>query len=196
VDIALKEWAVVCDLLLDGEQVLLLRKGGIHEPRRGFRIEHEVFLLYPNVEHQNAAQLRPELHPRLRHAPQAPRASGDVVLPGYCRVVDVHQVTGEAQARALQPLTCWTASFFEQRLAYKPERPLFAVTVRAYRLPRPATLPYDRLYGGCRSWVPLRQAVDEATLAPAVPALADGPFAARREAVRAALGATGAALRA
>ncbi len=54
-------------------------------------------------------------------------------------------------------------------------------------------LPYDRLYGGCRSWVPLRQAVDEATLATAVPALPEGPFAAQREAVRAALSATGAA---
>jgi hypothetical protein len=108
-------------------------------------------------------------------------------------VVDVVQLTDEAQARALQPLTCWTASFFEQRLAYKPERPLFAVTVRAYRLPRPAVLPYDRLYGGCRSWVPLRQAVDEATLATAVPALPDGPFATHREAVRVALSATAAA---
>jgi hypothetical protein len=193
VDVALKEWAVVCDLLLEGEQVLLLRKGGIHEPRRGFRIEHDAFLLYPNVEHQNPAQLRPELHPRLQSAPAAPRASGEVLLPGYCRVVDVVQLKDEAQARALQPLTCWTASFFEQRLAYKPERPLFAVTVRAYRLPRPAVLPYDRLYGGCRSWVPLRQAVDEATLATAVPALPEVPFAAHRDAVRAALSSTAAA---
>ena len=192
-DIALKEWAVVCDLLLEGGQVLLLRKGGIHEPRRGFRIEHDAFLLYPNVEHQNAAQLRPELHARLQTAPAAPRASGEVLLPGYCRVVDVVQLKDESQARALQPLTCWTAPFFEQRLAYKPERPLFAVTVRAYRLPRPAVLPYDRLYGGCRSWVPLRQAVDEATLATAVPALPEGTFAAHRDAVRAALSATAAA---
>jgi hypothetical protein len=186
-DVALKEWAVVCDLLLGGEQVLLLRKGGIHEPRRGFRMEHDAFLLYPNVEHQNPAQLRPDLHPRLETAPRAPRTSGDVILPGYCRVVDVVQVKDGAQAQALQPLTCWTAPFFEQRLAYKPERPLFAVTVRAYRFPSPAVLPYDRLYGGCRSWVPLRHAVDDATLATALPALADASFSARRDAVRAAL---------
>ena len=163
----------MCDLLLEEGRCCCYARG-IHEPRRGFRIEHDAFLLYPNVEHQNAAQLRPELHPRLQTAPAAPRASGEVLLPGYCRVVDVVQLKDEAQARALQPLTCWTASFFEQRLAYKPERPLFAVTVR---LPpaspcRAALRPPLR---GCRSWVPLRQAVDEATLATAVPALPEGP---------------------
>ena len=34
-DIALKEWAVVCDLLLEGRLAVLLRKGGDRRDRRG-----------------------------------------------------------------------------------------------------------------------------------------------------------------
>ena len=30
-DLALKEWAVICDLLATGRQTLVLRKGGIAE---------------------------------------------------------------------------------------------------------------------------------------------------------------------
>ena len=47
--IALKEWAVICDLLLAGEQAILLRKGGVHEgtgPGQ-FRLEHDRFALFP-----------------------------------------------------------------------------------------------------------------------------------------------------
>jgi hypothetical protein len=190
--VALKEWAIVCDLLLAGEQVVLVRKGGIHEPRRGFAIEHERFLLYPNVEHQRAAHLRPDLRPRLEAAPPAPRDAGTVTLPGYCRVTDVLLIPDAARAQALEPLTCWTPPFFELRLSYKPERPLFAVVVRAHRFPVPATVPYHRLYAGCRSWVPLREAVPEAALAGAAPALDGAAFDARRRAVLVALGAAGA----
>jgi hypothetical protein len=188
-DVALKEWAVVCDLLLEGEQVVLVRKGGIHEPRRGFAIEHDAFLLYPNVEHQKAAQLRPDLRPRLERAPLAPRELGEVTLPGYCQVTDVLQIPDAAGAAALRPLTCWTPDFFDQRLSYKPERPLFAVVVRAHRFRTAAAVPYHRLYAGCRSWVPLREAVPRDVLDGAAPALDGAAFAARRAAVRAALGA-------
>jgi hypothetical protein len=188
-DVALKEWALVCDLLLAGEQVVLLRKGGIHEPRRGFAIEHDAFLLYPNVEHQRAEQLRPDLRPRLDAAPAPPREQGTVTLPGYCLVTDVIRVPDAQRAYALEPLTCWTPPFFDLRLRYKPERPLFAVVVRAHRLLRPASIPYHRLYAGCRSWVPLREALPEDALAGARPALDDAAFAARRADVRAALDA-------
>ena len=61
-DIALKEWAVITDLLLSGDQVILLRKGGIHEddgPGR-FRLENERFALFPAWEHQKTDWVKPE----------------------------------------------------------------------------------------------------------------------------------------
>ena len=46
---AFKEWAVVCAALATGQQSLILRKGGIHEGRDGFRVEHREFWLFPTV---------------------------------------------------------------------------------------------------------------------------------------------------
>src|SRR5436853_6236082 len=47
---ALKEWSNVIDALGRGEQVILIRKGGIADPK--FGIEAERFYLYPTFFHQ------------------------------------------------------------------------------------------------------------------------------------------------
>ena len=38
--IGLKEWAITVDALAQGQQILLLRKGGIHESGKDFRVVH------------------------------------------------------------------------------------------------------------------------------------------------------------
>ncbi|HZE05054.1 MAG TPA: DUF1802 family protein, partial [Solirubrobacteraceae bacterium] len=50
--IAFKEWAVTVRALAEGEQLLTLRKGGIREPEKHFKLEHERFFLYPTFDHQ------------------------------------------------------------------------------------------------------------------------------------------------
>jgi hypothetical protein len=52
---AFKEWAAVCTALAAGKQSLIVRKGGIHEGRDGFRVEHGEFWLYPTQFHQKPA---------------------------------------------------------------------------------------------------------------------------------------------
>src|SRR5581483_8112843 len=52
VQIALKEWAVAVEAMARGTQVVLVRKGGIREESRDFRVEHDRFLLFPTYEHQ------------------------------------------------------------------------------------------------------------------------------------------------
>ena len=56
---ALKQWSVTVDSLLGGRQILLLRKGGIHEQREGFHIEPNEFFLLPTVLHQILQALQP-----------------------------------------------------------------------------------------------------------------------------------------
>lgn len=183
-NMALKEWAVVCGALLRGEQVALVRKGGIHEPHRRLTIEHDAFFLYPNAEHQSAEQVKPAYRAAL-DAPVVPPAESSVVrLPGFCRVTDVLEVCEPARLRALEPLTCWTQALFDVRLAYKPERPNYVVVVRAYALPQPIETPYHKTYAGCRSWVPLKEALSPAG---AIAALDDAAFQAARERVLAVL---------
>lgn len=178
--IALKEWAVVCDLLLSGDQIVLLRKGGILEQKKGFQIEHETFFLYPNTEHQSREQLKPEFHSRLTSYGPPARESGKISIAGYGRVVDIVKSGDPAKLRALEPFTCWTQALFDMRINYKPEKPNFIVTVRAYKLPQPIDIPYHADYAGCHSWVPMKQ---ELSLSGGMPVLSDTEFEAKRKAV-------------
>ena len=57
---ALKEWAVATDVLERGETILLLRKGGIREEGKHFRVAHDEVLLYPTYEHQQPHLLKPQ----------------------------------------------------------------------------------------------------------------------------------------
>ena len=55
---AFKEWAVVVHALLEGEQILDVRKGGLHEEGRHFALQSTRFWLYPTAEHQKAELLK------------------------------------------------------------------------------------------------------------------------------------------
>src|ERR1043165_5563237 len=61
-EFALKEWAVVCELLSVGEICLLPRKGGIREfgGPGVFALEHEDFFLFPTREHEKLERIKPE----------------------------------------------------------------------------------------------------------------------------------------
>lgn len=182
-NIAFKEWAVVCDQLLSGDQVVLLRKGGILEQKAGreFQIEHDTFLLYPNTEHQSKEQLKPEFHAKSETYGPPPKVSGQIKIAGYCKVVDIVKTSDEAKLRGLEAVTCWAQPLFDMRINYKKEKPNFAVTVRAYKLPEPIVVPYHTDYAGCHSWVPLK---DELQLN-GTPVLDDATFEAkRREALK------------
>ena len=60
-NIALKEWAIICDLLLEGRLALLLRKGGIREANGPgeFELEQPRFLLFPSWMHQRPEMIEP-----------------------------------------------------------------------------------------------------------------------------------------
>ena len=56
--IAFKEWSEICQVLADGRQTLIVRKGGIREGPGGFSPEHQAFWLYPTYVHQAQQGLR------------------------------------------------------------------------------------------------------------------------------------------
>ena len=49
---AFKEWAVICRVLAEGRQSLIVRKGGIAEPRGDFEMTQTRFWLFPTYLHQ------------------------------------------------------------------------------------------------------------------------------------------------
>ncbi len=66
--IAFKEWAVTVRALAEGEQLLTLRKGGIREPEKHFKLDYDRFFLYPTFDHQRADLVRESHRPELSRA--------------------------------------------------------------------------------------------------------------------------------
>jgi hypothetical protein len=167
-DIALKEWAIVCDLLLEGKLTILLRKGGIHESGGPgvFELEHPRFLLFPSWAHQKPEMTKPEYRERTQVLAEPPT----ITFRGVGEVARIWQVRERAALDSLQDLHCWTPAQIDMRFNYKPQNPLYLMAVRARRLAEPKTVRNTNAYGGCKSWVPLGpgDAVDDAGAVPVV----------------------------
>jgi hypothetical protein len=184
-NVALKEWAVTVHALAQGKQIVLLRKGGIREENREFRVEHQQFLLYPTYEHQRADLLQPPYRPDLDAVLQAAPPPGRVRLEYWAEITDIYETLDAAEVEALAPHYIWTTNYAEERLRWRPKKPLYVLLVRVYRLPAAQTLPVLPSYGGCKSWVELERPLALEGLTPVLDAAA---YDARRAAVRAALG--------
>lgn len=180
--IALKEWAVACRRLGDGRQILILRKGGIADGSRGFRVEHREFFLFPTLFHQREEELVPEARGELAASPVDP---AKVVMDTYAAVEDSIWVTDLNRLRRLEGKHCLTWETVESRFRYRGFPGLWVLAVRAYRLAPPVTLPNTPAYQGCRSWVHLEK---ELAVEHAGPALPTPDFRSRLEEVHALLG--------
>jgi hypothetical protein len=154
---ALKEWAVVVEALAQGKQNFLLRKGGIAEGERGFELKHDRFLFFPTWEHQQQDWIRPEFQ--------------DLFLALKPADPDVLTVRHGAQVDAIRPAPTdisellnstdhiWAEPYLRMRYEYRPDLPLYVVQVSVFTLPALVSIPNDRCYKGCRSWVDLYQEI-------------------------------------
>ena len=182
---ALKEWAVAVKALREGRQVLLVRKGGIREETRHFRISAERFLLFPTYEHQRADLLQPAFQDDLTAVlAEVRRDPSRVSFDTWGEMTDLFEITEPAQVEALAPSYCFSTQYAEERLRWKPRHPLLVMAVRAYRLRTPIEVPNGPELGGCKSWLTLDLDVDPADLSAA---LDDATYAARIAEVREAL---------
>lgn len=166
--IGFKEWAFVCDALVQGRQTLILRKGGIHEGRGGFQFKHPSFFLFPTWFHTQAAQLRwvpaeasepsyssdPGYDPVTQvFPPEENRQTVDI--DGFCTLESLARVTDWAVVEKLAPFHLWNETVVRERFVYDEDSCLNVALVRCWKLPERWTFPYAPRYGGCRSWVEL-----------------------------------------
>lgn len=173
---AFKEWAIVVDALGRGEQILVLRKGGIAEGKGGFQPEHPEFLLFPTLYHQQRENVVPPAQARFDEiAPDLP-GSEEVRLEYFARLQDWRRVASLAEAERLRGQHIWRDEVIAQRFDWGRERSIYALALRVFRLPKLVELPMRDSYGGCKSWIELAEEIDTQ---PAEPVLNDAEFARR-----------------
>jgi hypothetical protein len=175
---ACKEWATIVHALLEGEQVLDVRKGGIREEGRHFAVRAHRFWLLPTAEHQRPELLKEPYRHWIDLARAAP-VGEPVVIDGWADLVRIATITEQEQLDAIASKLIWTPDYAASRLGWKKRDPLFVLALRSYRLEEPVTVPWREEYGGCTSWVELDGLPDDPAQLPSEPALSEVAFDAR-----------------
>jgi hypothetical protein len=138
---ALKEWSNVVAALGRGEQIILIRKGGIADA--SFGVEADRFYLYPTYFHQGESESRPA-----------------VEITHWCEVVRTWSVRDAEALARLGNHVVLPSETLAARFHFRPDQALFVLAVRTWELARPAHVRFHERYGGCRSWVSLEDEID------------------------------------
>lgn len=162
---AFKEWAVIVDALGRGEQIIILRKGGISEGPGGFQMEHPQFLLFPTLYHQQRESVTIEAQERYDQIAPGLAPPEILRIEYVAEVAEMRQVESLSAAGGLRGQHCWKNEVIADRFDWGREKNIFAIAVRVRRLPLAIELPMSPAYGGCKSWVELEKdiAVTDAT---------------------------------
>lgn len=151
---ALKEWSIAVDALVQGQTVLLLRKGGIREVGIHFEVPHQRVWLYPTYEHQKPHLLKPHWAPQVTMAAPGWHPT-QVTIKAWADISYTWTVRTPDAVEALLPFHIWNQQFVTERFRWKPSQPLQLLLLRVYRLATPVQLNWTSTYGGCRSWLTL-----------------------------------------
>ena len=151
---ALKEWATVITALENGDQTVLLRKGGILETRSGFKVEDKKFALFPTYEHQDNSSLKSQFYRYLADVREQKPRDGFNKITSYAEVLAEHDVSSMQKIEELSDFHIWSDSYMVERMNWMPQKPMTAIFLKVYKV-TPTEIPVLPEYHGCKSWIEL-----------------------------------------
>lgn len=149
---ALKEWATVITALENGDQTVLLRKGGILETASGFKVEDKKFLLFPTFEHQDNASLKSQFYRYLADVREQKPAEGTNRMTSYAEVLAESDISSMQKIEELSDFHIWSESYMVERMNWLPQKPMTVIFLKVYKIP-PIEIPILPEYEGCKSWI-------------------------------------------
>jgi hypothetical protein len=177
---AFKEWHVIVEALGAGEQILVLRKGGIAEGRAGFELEASRFWLFPTRFHQQLEKTKSTAARFAMSLPPAASPPDRIELRYFADIAHAGFLTDWAAVAGLDPHHLWTEATIRERFDWSRPAGIHALVVRVHKLTTPLTLPVTADMGGCKSWIELPLDFEAQ---PSAPVLSDSAFAAQRAAL-------------
>ncbi|MEL6332616.1 MAG: DUF1802 family protein [Cyanobacteria bacterium J06633_23] len=162
---ALKEWSIAVDALVQGQTILLLRKGGIREKDKHFTVPRKRVWLYPTHEHQKPHLLKPQWAKQVTQVEPGWHPT-QVTIKAWADIAQVWTVRNLDTIKALQPFHIWNGQFVTERFRWQPNQPLHLLLLRVHGLTSHVQLGWQPDYGGCRSWLNLKVPIDELPSAP------------------------------
>ena len=155
--LALKEWSIICKALEDGNQTILLRKGGILEYKKGFEIRQKSFLLFPTLEHQAEEYLQSKYLQTydllLRGNKSEDIQNKTNTLWVLARIEAIQEFHDHEMLPELEKYHIWNEKYVRMRMKYNPKKPMNALLLRVYRLPESISVDVQPEWAGCKSWI-------------------------------------------
>jgi len=148
---SLKEWATVVSALEEGNQTVILRKGGILETTSGFRIESKKFLLFPTYEHQESKHIKGNFQNYLDVIKSNSTKEGYNNIASYAEVLHESDVSKD-KLNELSSFHIWSDSYIQERMNWMPEKPMKAIFLKIFKIPK-FEIPIKSEYQGCKSWI-------------------------------------------
>ena len=149
---ALKEWATVVKALENGNQTVLLRKGGILETDSGFNVESKKFFLFPTYEHQEIASLKSQFYGYLSDVRENQPKDGVNRLTSYAEVIEEKDLSSMGKIEALSMFHIWSDSYIKERMDWMPQKPMKALFLKVFKI-KQSEVPVLAEYQGCKSWI-------------------------------------------
>ena len=150
---ALKEWATVVQALENGNQTVLLRKGGILETT-GFNVESKKFLLFPTYEHQDNVSLKSQYYGYLADVRENKPKEGTNRIASFAEVVEEKDLDSMEKIEDLTSFHIWSDSYIVERMNWMPEKPMKIMFLKVFKI-NPIEVPILPDYHGCKSWIEL-----------------------------------------
>lgn len=181
---AFKEWHLIIQALGAGEQILILRKGGIAEGRGGFAIKTNRFWLFPTFFHAQMEKAKPEarrwLDASKASVPGELEPPSELKLEFFAEITDSAFVSDWEKIVGLDPFHFWTEATVRERFYWSKPPGVHVLIVRVQKLNTPQKLRLTPEMSGCKSWVDVPVPFP---FAEAATVLSDEAFAARRDAI-------------
>jgi len=148
----LKEWQTIVSALENGDQTIILRKGGTLDIESGFKMESKKFLLYPTQEHQEQNYIKPQFYKYLEDIKSNIRNKGFNQITSYAEVLEDTNISSDDIIEKLSAYHIWSNSYIKERRNWHSEKPMKAVFLKVYKIP-PFSTPIKPEYQGCKSWI-------------------------------------------
>ena len=178
---AFKEWTVVVDALTQGNQIIILRKGGIREGKAGFKVASDSFWLFPTQFHQQRESVIEKAQLRYDEIKRDPDDT-TISVSALAQVEQHYELENWDQISRLKGHHIWKEEVVRDRFEWGQKKALFLMIARVYRLPSPIEVPMLPKYGGCRSWVELEPTMPG--LEALTPVLDDSQFTTELESIQ------------
>ena len=154
-NVALKEWAVTIRAMALGDQIIIVRKGGIHQDDKEFRIIHPSFLLFPTYEHQKLDLLKPSVQKDLITPLEDSFNANEIEFQYWAKVTDVYELRDSETLSKISSFHHWTEEYVKSRFHWRPSQALTVALLRLFKLEGKMIVPRTPAFSGCKSWVEL-----------------------------------------